>query len=99
MWTKICIRVPYEVPSNSSVRGMVATGTWERDMGSQKKIVKKTPFSAPKLVILTNFLIFPGKTPVGISSYNRCRKPYAKFEANRMGRFRDRPHSALTALR
>ena len=59
-------------------------------MASQKKFFKKIAFFLPKISILTHFLNFPGKTPVGISSYICLRNPYAKFEPNRMDSLGDR---------
>ena len=59
-------------------------------MASQKKFFKKNRIFLPKISILGNKKNFPGKTPVGISSYICLRNPYAKFEPNRMDSLGDR---------
>ena len=68
IWTKICLRTPYEVPSNINLHVRPAPGTWERDMCSQKKFFEKTSFFDHKIKILTNISNFPGKMPAGKSS-------------------------------
>ena len=59
-------------------------------MASQKKFFKKNRIFLSKISILRNKKNFPGKTPVGISSYICLRNPYAKFEQNRMDSLGDR---------
>ena len=59
-------------------------------MASQKKIFKKNRIFLSKISSLRNKKNFPGKTPVGISSYICLRNPYAKFEPNRMDSLGDR---------
>ena len=59
-------------------------------MASQKKFFKKNRIFSSKISSLRNKKNFPGKTPVGISSYICLRNPYAKFEPNRMDSLGDR---------
>ena len=59
-------------------------------MASQKKFFKKNRIFLSKISSLRNKKNFPGKTPVGISSYICLRNPYAKFEPNRMDSLGDR---------
>ena len=59
-------------------------------MASQKKFFKKNRIFLSKISSLRNKKNFPGKTPVGISSYICLRNPYAKFEQNRMDSLGDR---------
>ena len=59
-------------------------------MASQKKFFKKNRIFLSKISRLRNKKNFPGKTPVGISSYICLRNPYAKFEQNRMNSLGDR---------
>ena len=59
-------------------------------MASQKKNFKKNRIFLSKISSLRNKKNFPGKTPVGISSYICLRNPYAKFEPNRMDSLGDR---------
>ena len=59
-------------------------------MASQKNFFKKNRIFLSKISSLRNKKNFPGKTPVGISSYICLRNPYAKFEPNRMDSLGDR---------
>ena len=68
IWTKICLRTVHEVPNVQTIVHFLIRGLWNEILALKNFFFKKTPFSAPKIVILTNFSIFPGKTPVGISS-------------------------------
>ena len=67
-----------------------APGSLKKDMASQKKFFKKNRIFLSKISSLRNKKNFPGKTPVGISSYICLRNPYAKFEPNRMDSLGDR---------
>ena len=68
IWTKICLRTVHEVPNKILIVHFLIRGLWGEILALEKKFSKKTPFFDPKSKILTHFLIFPGKTPVGISS-------------------------------
>ena len=63
-----------------------------RDFDCQSK---KSQKFRRKIAFLTNILIFPSKTPVGICSYNVHWEPHAKFQPNRMDSSRDRSQRVL----
>ena len=63
-----------------------------RDIDRQRK---KSQKFRRKIAFLTNILIFPSKTPVGICSYNVHWEPHAKFQPNRMDSSRDRSQRVL----
>ena len=70
------------MPNNKSAKRYCAGCTSFEKLSLKKKFFKKTPFFDQKIVILTQFLNFPSKTPVGFRSYNCHREPYAKFQPN-----------------
>ena len=66
------------------------SGLLEKRYGLSKKIFQKNRIFLSKISSLRNKKNFPGKTPVGSSSYICLRNPYAKFEQNRMDSLGDR---------
>ena len=66
------------------------SGHPEKRYGLSKKIFQKKSHFFVKNFKFAQQKNFPGKTPVGISSYICLRNPYAKFEPNRMDSLGDR---------